>query len=1191
MKHKYLFKIFFLFLTFFTFQLSGQVINDNFEDGDLTGWTEGTASDWINSTSSPLTGTRSLKHNLSGVSSSSYIYHSISSLDLTTQDITWSFNLANGNWDPSSSNKFLVFLTANETNLNSGTVDGYAVGVNLTGSTDLLTLWKVTDGSADGAIVTSSFDWNSNSTAGIRVTRTSAGAWELLVDTDGGFDSLISAGTGSNSDYTHDDNFGLSFTFSTTRAGLLSMDDVLVEGTSASPNIAFESATSTENETNATFTSTNIPITVSNYDGNQIDINVNVTGGTAEIGDYTFTSPTALSFTSNSTQNISLDINPDTDDFDDETIILTLTETSTVTGLVISQATHTLTITDDETAPSIGFGTTTSTETETDATFTSANIPITVSNYSGTQIDINVNATLGTAEAGDFTFTSPTALSFTSNGTQNITFSINDDADTDAETIIFSITETSAVSGLIISEVIHVVTILDDEIPPVPEAGKVFITEVLDSSVGFNNDYLELFNNSSENVSLSTSKLIRMSSSGTVEYIYDFGVDESSTSLDLTIPAYGFIIISRGSNRADYNTAFGITLAASVNFNSGNSNLFFGSGRRWNLKTGGTVNTDDGTLIDDTLTGVGSSKDYRDIFTNTFISGATSEGTPGALEYLVYNGGTWVNSVALDATTATKNAYIYDDLTLSTNTEANDIGIIAAKGINITAGNSLTINGNLTFNGTDSYLQANATIPSVGVISSASLILKGTLTEGGSNHFTYFTETFNDNTSGWSLISSPTVGESIEEFTTFNELQESTLNPNNFGIAPYNNDGTMWNYYTGATDGTTYATGANPLNASGNFTSGVGYSVLPNSVLNADTAKGNLGFKGAIPTTDFTGGTAIPISDNSGASGNAFNLIGNPYPSFIFVGSDPAATNEFLDTNKNELAESTLWFWDKAASAYVTVNNTSNRYIAPAQGFFIKSKTGGGNISFTEAMQSHQASGIFNKTENIRPEIQITVLNNNDSKSTSIYYYDNKTTGFDNGFDSSIFDGVDSDFSVYTKLVSAETNHKLAIQTLPTENYDTMVIPVEVNGAVNSEIVFSINSLNLPKGYNVYLEDKLNNSFINLDTETYKTAIDESLKENRFFVHTKTSNILSTNNENLETVSIFTTNNNNLRIIGLQKGKTTVSLVNILGKNIITKNFDASRVQDISLPKLASGVYIVNLQNNDGRLTKKIILE
>ena len=96
----------FILLIAISFSSYSQVIDDDFEDGDLSGWTEGTASDWTNSTSSPITGTRSLKHNLSGVTDESYIYHDISSLDLSTQNISWQFNLANGSWDPSGSNRF-----------------------------------------------------------------------------------------------------------------------------------------------------------------------------------------------------------------------------------------------------------------------------------------------------------------------------------------------------------------------------------------------------------------------------------------------------------------------------------------------------------------------------------------------------------------------------------------------------------------------------------------------------------------------------------------------------------------------------------------------------------------------------------------------------------------------------------------------------------------------------------------------------------------------------------------------------------------------------------------------------------------------------------------------------------------------------------------------------------------------------
>ncbi|MBL4578728.1 MAG: hypothetical protein JKX74_09665, partial [Flavobacteriales bacterium] len=195
---------------------------------DITGWTEGTAGDWISSATSPINGTYSLKHNLSAVAGTSYLYSGLGALNLATTTTTWQFQLANGAWDPSGGNKFWVFLIANETNLTSSTVDGYAVGVNLTGTTDMLTLWKVTNGAADVAVVTSTFDWNSSNTVGIEVTRTTAGLWDLKYDANGGFDALVSAGTATNTDYTTTTYFGLEFTFTSTRAGLLRMDDVNV---------------------------------------------------------------------------------------------------------------------------------------------------------------------------------------------------------------------------------------------------------------------------------------------------------------------------------------------------------------------------------------------------------------------------------------------------------------------------------------------------------------------------------------------------------------------------------------------------------------------------------------------------------------------------------------------------------------------------------------------------------------------------------------------------------------------------------------------------------------------------------------------------------------------------------------------------------------------------------------------------
>lgn len=334
---------YFLFLISF-YIAYGQGINDNFENGNILNWNESSNGNWTNSTQSPITGTNSLKHNLTDIAGFSYITRTTSELDLNNQNIYWQFNLKNGNWDPSSGNKFWIYLTANESDLNSNTLDGYAIGVNFSGSSDLLTLWKITNGAIDKEVISTTIDWNANNTKGIKVTRTPDGLWSLFVDNDGGFDNLIKIDNSNiDAEYTFSNYFGLHFTYSATRAGLLWLDDITIQTLipSNEPTINFATSTTSINETNTTF---NIPITLTNYTANvEIDISI-ATNSTAEIPDYTLNT-SSLAFTANGSKNISITIHEDSD-FDNETIILNITVVSENINNTPSQ--HIITIVDDD---------------------------------------------------------------------------------------------------------------------------------------------------------------------------------------------------------------------------------------------------------------------------------------------------------------------------------------------------------------------------------------------------------------------------------------------------------------------------------------------------------------------------------------------------------------------------------------------------------------------------------------------------------------------------------------------------------------------------------------------------------------------------------------------------------------------------------------------------------------------------
>ena len=65
-----------------------------------------------------------------------------------------------------------------------------------------------------------------------------------------------------------------------------------------------------------------------------------------------------------------------------------------------------------------------------------------------------------------------------------------------------------------------------------------------------------------------------------------------------------------------------------------------------------------------------------------------------------------------------------------------------------------------------------------------------------------------------------------------------------------------------------------------------------------------------------------------------------------------------------------LYFWN--GSSYSPINHASEaRYIAPGQGFFVNSISSGSTINFTEEMQSHQTTDVFNKMNSSWPKITL----------------------------------------------------------------------------------------------------------------------------------------------------------------------------------------------------------------------------
>ena len=436
----------------------------------------------------------------------------------------------------------------------------------------------------------------------------------------------------------------------------------------------------------------------------------------------------------------------------------------------------------------------------------------------------------------------------------------------------------------------------------------------------------------------------------------------------------------------------------------------------------------------------------------------------------------------------------------------------------------------------------------------------------------------------WTLVSSGL--KNSRQFKTFDDSRNHTVEVSSkYAFGDYNDANASGSKYTYILNPDNNADGKFD-DGNSEWGSGIGWATKSdeNTAITTDLNH-DVVFQGDLHDDDVSVALA-----NAG-----FHLVGNPYPTYLYGNNATAdATNNVLTVNNAGLSEATLWFWDSANESWKTENQSSGAYhISPLQGFFVKSSSAG-NFNFTEEMQTHTSNGdTFNRSENNRFEIDLSIANEEKTSSTSIRYINNKTTSFDNGYDSSLFDGYASALEVYTGLVAGNSGKKLAIQSLPNENYEDMVVPVGVTAAANSEIEFSAEALNIPSGYKVFLEDRANNTFTRLDEANakYTATVTDTSTEGRFFLHTSMQSALSVEDALLNSVSIYKSNATTLRVVGLSQGEASVKLFNVMGKQVMSSSFNAQGVKEIALPSLSTGVYIVQLETEAGTLNKKIILE
>jgi len=516
--------------------------------------------------------------------------------------------------------------------------------------------------------------------------------------------------------------------------------------------------------------------------------------------------------------------------------------------------------------------------------------------------------------------------------------------------------------------------------------------------------------------------------------------------------------------------------------------------------------------------------------------------------------GTWGTSANWGGTVPSTSANICvvsGALTIDQNLTLADVTVYPTARLILNSGYTLDATGNFALNsdatGTGTFVDANTT---------GGLTVSGTTTV--QQHLTGALTTEAPSGRFW-YISSPVTG-----------ATSATLN-----VAGRNK---AWSYaepthaYTEIVDNTT------------SLAVGTGYAVR----LGADTT---ITFTGALNTGEKT----ISLTRNDGNEKSGYNLVGNPYPSFIDYHAVTLPVSVMPSIWTRSCTAGGLMAFDTYNSLTLEgvsgSGKTVTQHIAPMQAFWVKVASGNttGSITLTNAMRYAQDATLTTnllKAPSVATQqvLRLQVSNGTNSDETVIAFNANASDAFDN-YDSP---KMSNNNVAIPEIYTLAGTEKVAINGM--KNMATLALGF-TTGEANTFSIVATEIKNFDADTKVILKDNLLNTEQDItDGTAYSFTSDVSTGISRFSIVFKTVSITTGIEATNLNVNIFKNTNglitvNSNDVIG---GEGTVTVCNALGQKLV--NTATTGAKTVINKTFSSGVYLVTLNVAGAKTTKKVII-
>ena len=398
----------------------------------------------------------------------------------------------------------------------------------------------------------------------------------------------------------------------------------------------------------------------------------------------------------------------------------------------------------------------------------------------------------------------------------------------------------------------------------------------------------------------------------------------------------------------------------------------------------------------------------------------------------------------------------------------------------------------------------------------------------------------------------------------------------------------------------------NPVTTTNPMSPGVGYAAMgPTTGVFPRTE--TIMFSGTVNNGVLT--TPISLSADATDTDDDWNFIGNPYPSAI-------SADDFVALNTN--ITGTVYFWTHVddvsisnpgpdtfnystddyamyntiggiGTASISGSSVPTGFIASGQGFFIEAITAG-TVTFNNSMRnnSYSNNNFFrpNTAENDpsteKDRIWLNLTNTDGVFSELLIgFFDDATLQKDR-----LYDGIRLKGGNYVSFYSMEASNEYGIQGRPTF-VTTDIVPLGYDSNILGDLTISLGALDgIMNTTDIYLKDLDLNITHDLKQSDYTFTTSDGVFQNRFQLEFINNSLSVEDVVDENALAVYLNTNKELEII--QQTRTQINSVTVysmLGKQLASIN---DMNQKISLNEQASGIYIVVIDTDKGKIIKKI---